>query len=94
MFNSIGRTGAVGAGAASCYGSGSGTDQMMRLRLRKTFDCLIYLNFTISYKKTIHVPFSLSMPLTACEPTFPCMDIFSDVLAIRIGDLYFTIPEI
>jgi hypothetical protein len=33
MINTI-----VGAGAASRYGSGSGSDQMMRLRLRNT-DC-------------------------------------------------------
>jgi hypothetical protein len=31
MFNSIVGAGAVGAGAALRYGSGSGSDQMMRL---------------------------------------------------------------
>jgi hypothetical protein len=31
MFNTIIGVGAVGAGAVSLYGSGSGTDQMMRL---------------------------------------------------------------
>jgi hypothetical protein len=50
MFNTIVGAGAVGAGAASRYGSGS--DQKMRLRLRNTvyFSCeakLAYLAISL-----------------------------------------------
>jgi hypothetical protein len=43
MFNTISGPGAVKAGAALRYGSGS--DQMMRLRLRNTYAYNIRLHF-------------------------------------------------
>jgi hypothetical protein len=42
MFNTIVGTGAVGAGAASRYSSGS--NQKMRLRLRNTGSSYVFLN--------------------------------------------------
>jgi hypothetical protein len=50
MFNIIIVAGAVGAGAVSRYGPGSGSDQMMRLRLRNTgFEeqCTIFFNWFV-----------------------------------------------